>query len=223
MSYENLKKWLDLADETDRAEGLVAYERYNQVMRQFADKYQCPLDRVVAAFVALSPNNDYHGNLRSLASVLEGNNRNIADENITISTYKHCRNRALTYVRGERTFLDDAKGLKTRAFYQNLLDHTDPFPVTIDGHMAVVWSDRRQTMKEALISPATYRTIQANLHRLAGATGMITNQVQAILWFTRKRVHQVKYDAQLGLFQDQGDIWKTLVNVDAIRPYDFKL
>lgn len=223
MSYENLEKWLGLADEIDRREGLIAYERYHQVMLRFSNKYGYPLDRVIGAFVALSPNNDYYGNLRSLASVLDGNNQGIPDEAITITGYKHCRNRALRYARGDCAFLEDAKGLKTRAFYQNVLDPTNPFPVTIDGHIGAVWRDKRQTMKEALVPPALYQTIQAGIHRLAGATGMISNQVQATLWFTRKRIHHVKYDAQLELFQSKDDIWKTLVDVDTLKPYDFKL
>ena len=51
---------------------------------------------------------------------------------------------------------------------------------------------------------------------------MIPNQMQATLWFTRKRTLGVKYDPQFDLFHPEDDRWKTLVKVEDIRPYEFK-
>lgn len=70
MPVPELSALLAQADSTDRKDGARAYAAYRTVLQRFADHYGAPLDRTVAAFAALSPNNDYHGNLRSLSSVL---------------------------------------------------------------------------------------------------------------------------------------------------------
>lgn len=72
---ENLEKMFRQADAIDRAEGLLAYQRYYEVMKSIAEKYNFPVDRVIAVFVSTSPNNDYFGNLRSTVSVLDGINK----------------------------------------------------------------------------------------------------------------------------------------------------
>ena len=66
----NLRALFDQATPDDVAAGGCAYDKYNTVMQRFADFYGFGLVPVTEAFVALSPNNDYHGNLRSLAAVL---------------------------------------------------------------------------------------------------------------------------------------------------------
>lgn len=221
MSGRNLRHMYGLADEDDLREGKLAYERYNAVMREFADVYDAPLDRTLAAFCALSPNNDYYGNLRSLASVLHGVRHGVPCDRITVSTYKHCRDRAYLYVTGERCFLSTAKGPKIRAFYHNILDPTDTAHVTIDGHMKAAYEGRAMTMKEAIVrTKGEYQRISDAAKRLARREGLIPNQLQATIWFARKRTERVKYNAQLGLFDDPSDKWGTLVRANEAPPYE---
>src|SRR5260370_516937 len=94
MSLDNLTSMLNLADRIDIAEGKVAYQRYHILMTKLSRKFSIPLERVVAAFVSLSPNSDYHGNLRSTISVLAGIHNGVDMHQITVSTYNHCRDRA---------------------------------------------------------------------------------------------------------------------------------
>jgi hypothetical protein len=93
------------ADAVDISEGLLAYQRYHEVMKAIADKYNFPIEKVIAVFVSTSPNNDYLGNLRSTVSILDGINKHLLPAEITISTYKHCRDRAYEYATGVRDFL----------------------------------------------------------------------------------------------------------------------
>lgn len=209
------------ADDDDLREGCLAYRRYRSVMVGVSEKYRLPLDRVVAAFVALSPNNDYFGNLRSLVSVLDAvaNRRSYA--HTTVSTYKACRDRAFSYADGSVDFWETVKGPKTRAFYRNILDPDDRGYVTIDGHMKAAYlGNERLTMREAIVKSAReYRDIASATQRLAGDVGLIPNQLQAVIWFTRKRTLHVKYDGQLGLFDDPTDKWRTIVPLSDITPY----
>jgi len=220
MTIANLRALIEQADADDIAEGRQAYSRYHTVMRWFAARYGVPFDRTVAAFVALSPNSDYYGNLRSLASVLDGYVKGVPVERITISTYNHCRNRAHAYVGGDVSFLATVKGPKIRSFYANIVDPSDPHPVTVDGHMNAAYRAERLTMKEAILrGRREYEAIAQAVRELAHAYDMIGNQAQATIWFARKRTLGIVYNPQLRLFGDPSDKWQTLVDPADAPPY----
>lgn len=220
MTGRNLRAMYELADADDRREGLLAYGRYNEVLRGFAEHYGQPFDRTVAAFCALSPNNDYLGNLRSLASVLAGVSCGKPCDAITVSTYKHCRDRAYKYVTGDAVFETSVRGPKILSFYRNILDPTDRKYVTIDGHMKAAYVGERLTMKEAIIrAHKEYDRIADATKRLARSEGLLPNQIQATIWFARKRTQRIKYNAQLSLFGNPEDKWGTFVDVSDAPPY----
>jgi hypothetical protein len=212
----------DRATPIDLDEGVLAYERYHIVMRRIAEYYTFPLERVVACFVSLSPNSDYAGNLRSTVSVLDGIRKGIAPELVTVSTYGHCKRRAHAYAIGAASFLNETKGPKIRNFYMNILQPKSWKYVTVDGHMSAIWQGKKLTMREALIPARTYKLIHADIAALAFKYYMLPNQMQAVLWFTRKRVENVVYDPQLKLFASRDDVWETLRDVSTIRPYPMK-
>ena len=220
MSIENLRLWLSRSDAIDEREGKLAYARYQATMAAYAERYDTTLEIATAVFCALSPNNDYYGNLRSMASVLEGVRTNKFVDDVRVSTYKHCRARAWSYATGRVDFLDTVKGPKIRSFYLNLIDPNDPEPVTIDGHMHCCWINEDRTMREALVrSKRAYNEIADGCRELAREEGLIPNQLQAILWFTRKRVCNVKYDPRIALFGDATDTWGTFVSPDDAPHY----
>ena len=216
----NLWDWYRRADADDIAEGMLAYERYNQVMSDLAQHYGFTIGQTVATFSALSPNSDYLGNLRSAASVLRGIQLGASCDEIRTSGYNHCRDRAYAYATGDKDFLTETKGPKTRAFYQNLVDPFDRVPVCVDGHIAFAWLDERhKPIKQAVVSKRMYNEIAEGVRFIARLEGLIPNQVQAIIWFCRKRELGVIYDPQLDIFADNTDKWKTVLTVDQIRPF----
>lgn len=223
MSIANLEQMLHRADAIDVREGLLAYERYHAVMAKIATQYDAELPRVIAAFCALSPNNDYTGNLRSLITALHGWRHQWSIDVIQVSTYRHCLYRAFDYLAGQRDFLDDAKGLKIRSFYHNVLDPTDNKYVTIDGHMVATWRGQNLTMKEAICKGTReYREIADACKQIAFREFMLPNQVQAVIWFARKRLFHIKvgnasqYDL---LSPDNQDMWETFRDLDRVKPF----
>lgn len=212
-------------DEIDETEGRLAYVRYRKVMARFAAAYGIPVKDVTSAFVALSPNSDYHGNLRSLASVLAGAVSGTPKEQITVSTYNACRDRAYGYVVEGVDFLRTVRGPKIRAFRDNILRPKTSPAVTVDGHMIAAWAGEQLTMKEAaarLRRKADYNEIADGIRELAAAESVAPRQAQAILWLTRKRVFGVKYSAQLELFAAPGDAHRTLCDPRDFPPYPNK-
>lgn len=201
-SLRNLRAAFDLADDQDIKDGLAAYGIYNRVIRMFADQYGVTFERALSAFVALSPNSDYFGNLRSLASVLAAVQCGTPCAEVTVSTYNHCRNRAYSYATGEALFLASAKGPKIRSFFLNVFNPSDPHPVTVDGHISCAWSGIDAPMKESIVRPRDYEKIASAIRRMGRDTGMIANQVQATIWMARKRTLRIKFRAQMDMFLD---------------------
>src|SRR5260221_283994 len=149
-----------------------------------------------------------------------GHREGIALERITVSTYKTCASRAWRVLDGE-DFLAFTKGQKTRSFYQNILDPNDPAPVTIDGHMISIFKGKRMRMNEAVRFNKHYELISDAIKLVAYDERLLANQVQAILWFTWKRIHKpVKGDGQLNLY-DQQDHWQVMHSPELIEPYPF--
>lgn len=218
---ENLRALYDRSDALDRSDGRKAYLRYHDLLRDLAAYYGADFEGTVAAFCALSPNNDYLGNLRSLVSMLVYRRDGKDPNEATISTYKHCRTRAAYYLSGEWRFLDHAKGLKTRSFYQNIVDPLDPEPITVDGHMICAWIGRDMTMTEAQqeLNRTVYREIAQGIRDLAREEHMVGQQMQAVLWFARKRLRGIKYDAQLQLDAFVNGYQQTIFRLADIHPY----
>lgn len=220
QGISNLRAMFERADEIDLAEGQVSYRRYNQIMGDLSRLFCTPLDRVIAAFCALSPNNDYSNNLRSLVSLLHGIAQGWPLDDIECSTYRHCLLRAYDYVTGKASFLHTVEGRKIRSFYHNILDPSDPRFVTVDGHICAAWRGQRLTMKEAIVKgQREYDQIEAAVMALACRARLLPNQYQAILWFTRKRVFQIKAELHLDMFLPNDDVWKTYRDVTLIKPF----
>lgn len=215
----SLERWFRQADADDIKEGQQAYPRYRQVMEIFADRYSFPLDHTVAGFVALSPNTDYLSNLRSLVTVMDGLRAGRDPSTIKVSTYNHNRDRAVTYLLGTAPFVSPSRGRKILSFYDNILYPETSRRVTVDGHMVAIWRDQELTMKEATVGNREYGVIEAEISRLAFYHHLRPCQMQAVLWFARKRVLNIKYDGQLDLFADPDDKWGTLRLAESLKPY----
>jgi len=216
----NLSSMLSRSDDIDQAEGATAYHKYNRLLSDIAHSYGYDFHRVVAAFCALSPNNDYYGNLRSLVSVLLGLDCGVPVDKIVISTYNHCRDRAAKYLTGEEEFDVKSRGLKIRSFYHNIISPDSPDWVTIDGHIAAAYQgDDNLTMKEVILTKKNYMVISQVLFSMSEEQGVLPNQLQAQLWFTRKRTCNVKYVPVRDMFSDADDFWRIMVPVQDITPY----
>ena len=197
----HLERMYHRADQIDLHEGKLAYMRYHNLLQELARHYDMPFNKVVAAFVALSPNSDYVGNLRSLKTLLEGVQQHLPVASINVSTYRHCLKRAHMYLTGEEEFLDHANGLKIRSFYDNILYPHTSRAVTVDGHIYAVWkNDPTLVMKDAKVTKASYKVVEKCIQDLADTVGLVPCQVQAVIWFARKRILRIKYEPQLDLF-----------------------
>jgi hypothetical protein len=221
QGMENLTRVFKQAHSIDIDEGRLGYFRYQVLMRRIAFHYGYTLRQAAGCFCALSPNSDYVGNLRSVVTVMKGHRAGAAVENVTTSSFTKCKLRAWRILEGE-DFESFTQGLKTLNFYYNIIRPDDPKPVTIDGHMKSVWVGRLLTMKEAHLQVREYDVIAEGCRNVAKTYGILANQLQQILWFTWKRIHNVKYQGdQLYLF-GRDDQWGLKLRVEDIKPFPIK-
>lgn len=221
----NIKAILERADNADITEGRVAYFRYREVCLLLADHYGYSLEEAIAVFAALSPNNDYSGNLRSAATVLKGYKEGVDVNLLRVTTYNACRDRAYSYLSGV-SFLDTVDGPKIRNFYANILNPLDPYPVTIDGHAVNVWRNKLSTVKGVAERGFNYNRVANDYREVAGRIKLLPHQVQAIVWFAWKRIHNIRFAGykhrQLELYRDVTlDLWRTLRSPEDIPPFPY--
>lgn len=222
-SRANILRVMNRADCVDIDEGRLSYFRYNEVLKNLASYFGVEFPSAVAVFAALSPNSDYQGNLRSTATVIKGWRDGVPVDRIRVVTYNHCRDRAFEYLNGT-SFLGTVKGKKIRSFYSNILNPMDPGPVTIDGHAVNIWRGRRMTLKAvATDGRFNYENVARDYRSAAERVGLLPNQVQAITWFTWKRVHAILYPGrQFELYRDvSADFWRTVVDPTEIETFPF--
>ena len=221
---KHLEHLWNQATPTDRLEGLLAYRRYHRVLRRFAQHYGFGIVPTVEVFAATSPNNDYHGNLRSTASVLDAVNKGLGpDGPYTVTCYSACAHRAYGYATGETSFLDTVKGEKITAFRHNLLYPRHSKAVTVDGHMFAAWvGDTTMTMKDAakrFKKKSAYADVAADITRLARKNRILPHQMQATLWIARKRITANKYTIQQHFDHGKHDLSRIICDPAHYPPY----
>jgi len=224
QATRNLEGFLSrVVTSADLVAGRAAYPAYNKTLRGLAARYSAPFVPTVEAFAALSPNNDYLGNLRSAASLLEARELGLGFEACTITTYRACGSRAWGYLVGDVSFLDTVRGAKIRAFRHNILYPDTSRAVTVDGHMIAIAAGERLTMKEAAAflakTPRLYQRIEDDVRRLARGYRLPIPALQASLWTARKRSLGIVFSDQLRLF-DEGTIWDTPIEAVDVLPYN---
>lgn len=211
-NVDNILRVWDMADAIDFSEDMIAYYRYRSTLDRIAQHYHISLASVVGMFCSLSPNQAYMTNLRAVISILHGDRG---------AGYSACRERALRCMRGEN-FLDFTRGLKTRNFYSNIMDPGDPAPITIDGHAYSIYAGKYYRMKDAVRLRYPYSVV-ADAYREASAVighGVLPNQLQAVTWFTWKRIHRVVFNSQLHLYRAiANDQWMLDLLPDDIKPF----
>jgi hypothetical protein len=220
-NLKNILRVFRIADEIDLREGLVAFENYNRTMRRIATHYDYGMGQVVGAFCALSPSNDWEGNLRSLVSCIEGHRSGVPAERVTVTTYPAAKLRAFRCLNDEDFLKVTKAGKKTRSFYENICFPERDKVITIDGHMYCVWAGKRMTLKEVAWTHFDYDGVAKDFRKVAKMLGVRANQVQAVCWFAWKRIQNILYTPQLHLFR-AGDQWGLLRDPEDIKPFPIK-
>lgn len=176
--------------------GLDAYPKYNRILSKMAEQCQTTTEIAAAVFAALSPNNDYHGNLRDANTLIRAAKAGKTLDDFTVSTYGNNKRKAWAIVHGEAP-LNLIVAKKTRNFFLNVNNPVDETPVTVDGHMVNVWRGKRENLVGLRFPADLYDIVADGVRTVAAERGMIPCQVQSVIWLTWRRVHWIKPASQL--------------------------
>lgn len=216
MGIDNLKSVYGKATPEDMRVALDSYFKYNRLVTAMAAKHGFSPRIGAALFAALSPNNDYHGNLRDAERMLRAAAASESIDSFNVSTYGHNKRKAWAIVQGAEP-LDLIVAKKTRSFFLNISNPLDPVPVTVDGHMLNCWRNQRVNLVGLKSSPRDYDEVADGVRKLACDVGLIASQTQGVLWITWRRLHAIHTPAQRELwdadFRAAGLGWKPTVIV----------
>lgn len=201
VSVDNLKRTLDRATSFDIEAGLASFRRYHRIVSLIAARTGHTPRIGAAVFAALSPNNDYHGNLRDAHALLAAASRGDPLDSFGVSTYGPNKRKAWAIAHGEDPLaLIVAK--KTRSFFLNIDNPDDPVPVTIDGHMYNIWRCQRENLVGLRWRVKNYDQIADDVRVLAQECKMVPCQMQGVLWITWRRIHRIKTSDQLTFWDE---------------------
>lgn len=177
--------------------GFSYYEQQYSNLESFAICGNYPVDRIIAAFAALSPNNQESTNYKALASCI-AIARGIIPSDAPVIAFNSAKHKALTLLMDPRMPIEEIlQGPKTYAFYRNTLDPDNDKYMTIDGHMYNIWANQVINLQDVDFPPNMYAKVsrdfkfEAVLHTISPA------RFQSILWLTWKRIHNIVSSDQL--------------------------
>lgn len=198
----NLHSVFESATPYDRQLAAKSFHNYNQITSAIATKFGFPSYIGAAVFSALSPNNDYLGNVRDTSTLLDAVEQGKTPEQFKVSTYGPNKIKAYRIAKGEDP-LALITAHKTRNFYLNINNPDDPYPVTVDGHMYCAWTGHKQTLKGLRgLTETIYYKIADEVRTIASSNNITGCHAQGIIWFSWKRMHS-------NLYEFQQTFWKT--------------
>jgi hypothetical protein len=197
----NLEAVLDSAIAEDWNAATAAWYRYQRIVAGIAARYNYPMKTGAAVFSALSPNNDYHGNLRDTNTLLSTMYHGYDLTEFSVSTYMSNKVKAWRIAQGCDP-LTLIVAPKTRNFYLNVIDPQDPVPVTVDGHILNAWLGKRVSLTSAAhkMTRKLYCVVADDIRLIGAERRIIPNIVQAAVWHCWKRTHKI-------LWKEQTELW----------------
>lgn len=198
---QNLKKVFDLAPVSLKASALLSYSRYNTIVELIARQNGFSGRTAAGVFSALSPNNDYLGNLRDTNTLLKAAKRGADLDDFKVSTFGANKRKAWGIANGHDP-MDVLLAPKTRNFFVNVHDPKNTGHVTIDGHMHNIWIGDREPLQIRKLNHRLYDEIAWDTREAAFEMQVIPCQFQAVVWQQWRLMHNIKSSPQLLFWDD---------------------
>ena len=156
------------------------YFEINAYLQLLSEVYDVPLIKVAGIMSALSPNNTFKSNCKSLERFLETNG------NCKVSTFNAQKNKALTILHMVNPTESEIKkvlsGLKTQSFFENMYRPETSKSVTIDLWQ-IRWAKRLGILSEKdSLTPKRYRMLSDIITKVARDLQLLPHQYQALSW-----------------------------------------
>ena len=158
------------------------YFKINDYLRTLSDYYNVPLVKVAGIMSALSPNNTFRHNIISTEKFL----RTRGDCKVTC--FNSQKEKAIRILNADNNVSIEqvkgilGKGLKTRAFFCNMVQPDNSKAVTVDLWMIRYAKKHKLMPTEGGLTVKRYKTIETHVQSRANELGIMPHQLQAKIW-----------------------------------------
>ena len=183
---DNILSVLDRATDREFTEGMYWYNAANALAWELD---HVDIRRSAGVIAALSPRLRWDKNVAyaRLAYNLKGYAIDMVEN--YIPTLKNSRRKALAMVNGALPRDVLGKGLKTNAFYDNILRPYDSQRVTVDKHAFCIARGAWEGYKNHVVTDKEYIAIEKAYVEAAWEADLMPLQIQAITWVAWRRMH----------------------------------
>lgn len=189
---ENLLTLFAKSTTDDIKEGLNWYKEANQVAKDIAESSLSDTvfvtdDTVAQVISALSPATKWERNIIDASKLVQAYKDGASPDKVTVATYGQNKDKAWAILQGKTKLNTEGNtGLKTFAFYKNIINPSDTKHVTLDRHAIKALRGDTSAGGET-ITPKQYRIAEQIYKDVAGLLSYVPCQFQAIIWVTYKR------------------------------------
>lgn len=157
------------------------YFEVNDYCKTLSEIYNIPLIKVAGIMSALSPNNTFKSNVRSLERFLTNKG------NCKVTCFDSQKNKAIRILNTNDDSYDNilellGKGLKTRAFFCNIYQPHKSKKVTVD-RWAHRWGEQIGIVPIGkVLTNKRYKEIEIAMQEYAKELNILPHQFQAMAW-----------------------------------------
>lgn len=157
------------------------YFEVNDYCKTLSEHYNIPLIKVAAIMSALSPNNTFRSNVKSLEKFLE------TKGNCKVTCFNTQKEKAIAIYNAKSYTYNEildllGKGLKTKAFFCNIYQPHKSQKVTVD-RWAHRWGEQKGIVPMGkVLTNKRYNEIEKAMQEYANELNILPHQYQAIAW-----------------------------------------
>ena len=187
------------ATPSEIAEGQFWYSKANQISLYMANKFNCPITKVVGVLSALSPGTNWQQNVADAHNLIMAWHYLIDPSEVIMNTYGQNKRKAVRILNlrssevtdVEKLLLHKSKINKTASFFWNILRVKETEFVTIDRH-AVRIALGPEFRDNVYMTEKRYRTTVKAYKRAAKEVNLKPHELQAIVWCAYRRINQIE-------------------------------
>lgn len=158
------------------------YFTVNDYCQTLSDYHSIPLIKVAGIMSALSPNNTFKSNIKSLERFLR------TSGNCKVTTFGNQKRKAQAILDANNDIMEHevkeilGKGLKTRAFFENIYRPNTSQAVTVDLWQ-IRWAKELGIIpKKGVLTNKRYNDVSLAVKEYADKFGLMPHQYQAVTW-----------------------------------------
>ncbi len=182
----NILRVYHKANEEELRNGMEWYHSAHDEAERLASEHSLPVSVVSAIIAAVSPGLRWEKNIEAAERIIRRESLN----GLGVRWYGGVRKAEA--IRDGQNPSVALKGNKVRAFAECIRTPDTALSVCVDGHAYSIWAGRRIPLDEVPpINDRLYNRISVDYWEVAKHCGVRACQLQACVWVTWRRLHEV--------------------------------